>query len=510
MLREASASPALNWNERIYNECYLPNTEAEIKIGGSIEKVNNFNYISFNIGPTLSGWMIRNHIETYRKIRQAATKTTNAIALPYNHTILPLDREENLKTQIAWGITEYRMRFGKEPAAMWLPECAVSSRVIRELIENGIKYLILASGQARAVRDIGESKWEDVSDGTIDVRRPYRVFEKNGYIDVLFSCKELAGDISFNRMLDKPSELADKMEKIMGENGLPEVVLPVATDGETFGHHHKGAEKGLAYLLKSELPSRGIRVCSIQDYFKEAQVKRQVMLKDNSSWSCSHGIERWRSACGCGAREGGSDLEWRKPLRDAVGMLGEKAIELFNERASGYFTVSPWDAVREFGAVLVNNSKREEFHEKCASDSMKGSIEIDMLMEFIYFTFYSFTSCGWFFDSLDRPEPAQVLSFALKSMELAKDMWGVDLESDFFSILSKYPGAEKVWANVKSRRFDPEDLARDMLEIYSLTGIRKSLKGFWYMKVIHHDSEIMVEMKNRRTNEKIEILQEEL
>ena len=498
---QQTAYPADNWNQRIFYECYLPNTLARITSPVGIkEEVNNFELISFNIGPTLSTWMAENYNETYRKILEADKLHHNAIALPYNHTILPLDDEIISDVQIEWGIKEFQMRYGRYPSSMWLPECAVSYRVVEKLIDKGMKFLVLTRFQAKEIKRLHGKHWQDVSDGSLDVRRPYRLFTEAevGYIDVFFSHHELSMDISFNKVLNNTTECANRIEKVFGKKYSEDTLVTIVTDGETFGHHHSGGEKGLAYLLKYELPSRGINVSTFEKYLSEYPVEWEVKIKDNSSWSCAHGIERWRSDCGCG-KEDGSDLKWRKPLRDAISFLGQKVIEFFDERAAKYFKVAKWDAVNNYGEVLSNISKLNNFHENFVAEEYKNSVEVNKVLQLIHFSFYSWTSCGWFFGALSRLEPIQNLSFALRAMELLKELWGADIENDFYNILNQHQDANYVWNNlVKNQRVSPEKLAQDFKEMYKNTGIEKNRLGDWFLEVVDGGK---VRMENLRTKE---------
>ncbi len=497
MERQETASPADNWNERIYHECYLPNTEAIIKSPeGYYEEVNNFEYISFDMGPTLSNWLAENYIDTYRSIVEADWKENNAIAVPYNHTILPLDNGIIRHAQIAWGIQEFEMRYKRFPAGMWLPECAVSYEVAEDLVKAGMKFLILTQGQAKSVKRLYGRHLYYVSGDKLDIRHPYRLETGAGYIDVFFSHNELSTDISFKRLLENPVECANRIERIFGEKHSEDLLVTIVTDGETFGHHQKGTEKGLAYLLKYELPSRGIEVTTFEKYLREHTVGWGVRIKDNTSWSCYHGIERWKSDCGCGAEEG-SDLEWRKPLRESLTWLSERIIEIYMEKGKKYFINSPWDAVNNYGRVLTDCSKIKEFHCNYVNDEYRHNIEVNKIMELIHFSFYMFTSCGWFFGSLSRIEPVQNLSFALRAIELVKELWNIDLEKEFCDKLNEYPDARYVWNGiVKNRRVKPEEIAKDFWEVYRYTGINRNKRGDWHLEMIEEEK---VKMENCRT-----------
>ncbi|MBN2407633.1 MAG: DUF3536 domain-containing protein [Elusimicrobia bacterium] len=500
--RQESAFPANNWNERIFNECYLHNARAVItNPSGENEEINNYEYISFNIGPTLASWIAETHIDTFRKILQADWKNNNAIALPYNHTILPLDKEHIRKIQIAWGIQEFQMRYKRYPEGMWLPECAVNGDVVRDLIKSGIKFIVLTPEQAESVKRMFGKHTYTTQEKPLDIRQPYRIFMEEGYIDVFFSHHELAVDISFRKMLDNPAALADNIEKAFGTKTSENMVLTIVTDGETFGHHHKGAEKGLARLLKYELPARGIEISTYSKYLQENSVKWMVNLRENSSWSCPHGVKRWHDDCGCGADEK-SDLKWRAPLRNSLNWLADRVIELFDERCPKYFKVPLWEAVRNYGQVPANYSKLQEFHNNYVNDGYKGSVEVNKIMEIINYTCYMFTSCGWFFGSISRLEPVQNLSYALIVIDTVQEMWGVELMTGFCDILYAYPEAVYIWnAVVKNRRVPLEKMAEDFLAGYRQTGIRRNMWGNWYYEVIREGSEDRVLMENSRTGQ---------
>ncbi|MFW6133959.1 MAG: DUF3536 domain-containing protein [Elusimicrobiota bacterium] len=500
---QESAYPADNWNERIYHECYLPNTRAEIKSPqGELDLVNNFEYISFNVGPTLSSWLAENYIKTYEKILSADWMRNTAVAMPYNHTILPLDINEIRKIQIKWGIKEFEMRYKRYPKGMWLPECAVNKQVIKDLIEEEIKFIVLTRGQAESISRLHGRKYYDISDNALDVRRPYRFFIEDGrHIDIFFSHHELSVDISFNNLLNNPVELANRIEKIFGHKHSEDMVVTIATDGETFGHHHKGSEKGLAYLLKYELPSRGIEVSNFEKYLKKYPPNWEVKIKENSSWSCYHGLERWKSSCGCGAEEG-KDLEWRKPLRESITWLGQRAVEFIKEKKDTYFNDSGWEGVYDCGKALSNLYKSEKFQQDYVKPEFENSIEVKKFMELIYFTCYMFTSCGWFFGSFFRFEPVQNLSFSLKVIELLREVWNMDLEEGFVQKLNSHPDSVYVWNGlVKNRKVGPEKIADKLKSIYQQTGIRKGKNGYWYIDINEKDSKPAVKMEHIRTGE---------
>ncbi len=499
--KQAGASPADNWNERILNECYMPNTEARIN---ESETANNYELISFNMGPTLSGWMAENYIDIYKKIISADNLSGGAAALPYNHTILPLDNEFIRKIQISWGIQHFELNYSRQPEGMWLPECAVNYDVIDDLVKAGIKYIFLTPGQAEAIKRINGYHWYDVSDGSIDVRRPYRLFSHSGYLDVFFSNQELAVDFSFRKILDNPAGAAEKIEKMFGHKHAENLVLSIVTDGETFGHHHKGAEIGLVKLIKEELPARGIKTVMPSDYIRGRKLECEVKIKNNSSWSCVHGVKRWMEDCGCGT-EDGSNLKWRKPLREAIDWLGKTIIDIFVEKSAGFFNIPVLEAASNFGRVISNPSMLSDFHNKFVRDEFRNSITVNKAIELMHFTCYMFTSCGWFFGNLKRLEPAQNISVALRAIEILKDLWGLDLEPEFYAKLNQHEDAKFVWDNmVIKRKKEPYAIAEEFMNIYKFTGIKCDHRGYWQMEIVDKNPSKKIKMQNSKTGEVFE------
>ena len=499
---QKSSSPAGNWNERIYHECYLPNTAAVIKNPeGQEETVNNFEYMSFDIGPTLSNWMAEKYIATYSSILAADWKNNNAMTLPYNHTILPLDTPQRRHAQIAWGIEEFTVRFKRKPEGMWLPECAVNYDTAEDLVRAGIKYIVLTPGQAVSFKRLYGKQQYYISDTRLDIRRPYRLKTWAGYLDVFFANEELGVDISFRKALDDPVKFADNIEKAFGSKHSEDLVITIVTDGETFGHHQKGTEKGLAYLLKYELPRRGIEVTNFSEYLNEHPPGWAVRLKDDSSWSCSHGIERWRSACGCGAEEG-SDLDWRKPLREALSVLSDDIMALYIEKTEGLFKIGPVEALNDYGEVLTDCSRAHEFRKRHLREECYVDNDLLMIMEMLYSSFYMFTSCGWFFGSLSRLEPIQNLSFALRAIQIARELWDVDFEMEFVEKLKEYEGAFYIWNGVvKNRYMSPEQLAREYVKVYIYTGASRDKWGDWYITASRDGALIKIALEHIRTGQ---------
>ena len=280
---EPSAHPFHDWNERVYAECYQPNSavhivDAETKLE---QIVNNYAHISFDFGPTLLSWLERQHPETYARIIAADVESAakhgghgNALAQAYNHTILPLSNERDQRTQIRWGLADFRYRFGREAEAMWLAETACNDDVLGLLIDEGLRFVILAPQQAERVRsrtgipagpDHAEGasedrEWHDVAGGKIDTSIAYRYFHRDGSgrsIAVFFYDQDLARGIAFEQALASSASLVDWLAGAATRNGRAGSLVNVATDGESYGHHHKFGDLCLAYALETDAPARG-------------------------------------------------------------------------------------------------------------------------------------------------------------------------------------------------------------------------------------------------------------
>ncbi|MEL7521654.1 MAG: DUF3536 domain-containing protein, partial [Cyanobacteria bacterium J06553_1] len=374
--RQPSAAPFHDWNERILHESYRPNAFARIlNDRGEVTRiVNNYEHISFNIGPTLLNWLERHDVETYQRILDADRVSCdrnaghgNAIAQVYNHVILPLANHRDKVTQVRWGIADFQHRFGRQPEGMWLAETAVDQETLEVLTNEGIQFIVLAPSQAARCRRFnkqdGFDTWQDVTSGQIDTTRPYRCFvseQANGrnYIDIFFYDGPISGDMGFDDILRTSEHFADRLSLAIRPWQLSEAEIPsaddpndpwrksqlisVATDGETFGHHRKGAEKALAYALTHEFPARGWQVTSYAHYLSLRSPTWEVQLKPVTAWSCSHGVDRWQHDCGCGGG-GGWQQQWRAPLRTSLDWLRDRLKVIFEKKSIDLLR-DPWAA----------------------------------------------------------------------------------------------------------------------------------------------------------------------
>jgi len=486
--RQASASPAHDWNERIYHECYRPNAFARIlnDRGEVTGIVNNYEYLSFNIGPTLMSWLSRYDSVVYQRIIEADRKSCqrlnghgNAIAQVYNHIILPLANEQDKYTQIRWGIADFRSRFDRAPEGMWLAETAVDYATLEVLVAEGIRFIVLAPSQAERCRQLpgaenADPEWHEVGGGQIDPTRPYRCYLKpemrlmnthqlsplsshhlsrshphnspattanTPYIDIFFYDGPISRDMGFNEVLSNSHHFAGRLGQAVRGDHRQAQLISVATDGETFGHHKHSTEKCLAYAFTEEFPRRGWTVTNFAHYLSQNPSAWEVELKPVTAWSCSHGVDRWQDDCGCGG--GGEwNQKWRRPLRDTLNWLRDQLIPIYEEAGRKLFA-DPWAARDEYIDVIGDRSQAtvDKFLSKHQVHILDRTEQIDALrlLEMQRHALLMFTSCGWFFEEVSRPEGVQILRYAARAVELAGEVTGVQLEKELIDRLSLVP-----------------------------------------------------------------------
>jgi alpha-amylase/alpha-mannosidase (GH57 family) len=471
--RQPGAAPFHNWNERIHHECYRPNAFARVlnDRGELVGIVNNYEYLSFNIGPTLMSWLERHDVEVYQQILEADRKSSdrlnghgNAIAQVYNHIIMPLANDRDKYTQIRWGKEDFRSRFGRDPEGMWLAETAVDYATLQALVDEGIRFIVLAPSQAQRCRllptkDNPNPEWHEVGGNQIDPTRPYRCFLKESdsslvidplsdegqmtndrpYIDIFFYDGPISRDMGFSDVLFNSSHLAGRIGSAVRGDHRPAQLISVGTDGETFGHHKGGTEKTLAYAFTKEFPHWGWTVTNFAHYLSLNTPTWEVELKPVTAWSCAHGVDRWQDDCGCGG--GGTwHQKWRRPLRDALNWLRDRLIVVYEEHGKLFFR-DPWQARDEYIQVIRDRSPENvsRFLSRHQTHKLTSAEQVDALrlLEMQRHALLMFTSCGWFFEELSRPEGTQILRYAARALELAGDVAGVQLELGFVKRLNQ-------------------------------------------------------------------------
>lgn len=448
--QQDSAYPYHDWNERITHECYGPNGFSRILDADDtiINIVNNYERISFNFGPTLLQWMEIYAPDAYRAVITADENSRllfgghgSAIAQVYNHIIMPLANRRDKETQVKWGICDFEKRFGRKPEGMWLAETAVDLETLEVLSENGITFTILAPRQASAVIHADGTR-TDVSGEKIDTRKPYLCKLKNGNtFSLFFYDGNISQDIAFKGLLDNGKEFARRLTET-GDPGYDHLIH-VATDGESYGHHHRHGDMALAYCLDVIEHSPEVELINYGYFLEKFPATEFVEIFENSSWSCVHGVERWRSDCGCcSGMNSGWHQKWRAPLRDALDGLRNNLISVFEKEISRYVK-SPWDARNDYISVINDRSEAsvDAFLTKwCGSVPENGhKTRVIRMFEMQRHALLMYTSCGWFFDEISGIETTQILQYADRAIQLAESESSIVLEKDFLNKLMEAP-----------------------------------------------------------------------
>ncbi len=446
-----SAYPYHDWNERISAECYGPNSASRILDGeGRIQKiVNNYSRISFNIGPTLMTWFAAKAPDVYRAILAADQESQkcfsghgSAMAQAYSHMIVPLANSRDKATQVIWGIRDFEYRFGRAPEGMWLPETAVDLETLDILAQHGIRYTVLSPYQAWRVRAIGARNWRDTSGGRIDPSVAYRVRLRYGrWINVFFYDGPISRGVAFEGLLASGERFADRLLGVFSDGRDGPQLVHIATDGETYGHHHPYGDMALAYALNHIEANNSAKLTNYAEFLEKYPPLHEVRIYEKSSWSCPHGVERWRSNCGCNSgMHSDWDQEWRAPLREALDWLRDTINASFPRKAKEFFK-DPWGARDHYIDVILGRSKEstQKFLDEHAKAplSQQQSIQALKLMELQRHLMLMYTSCGWFFDELSGIETVQVIQYAGRAIQLAEEIFKQPYESRFFELLEK-------------------------------------------------------------------------
>ncbi len=445
-----SAYPYHDWNERITAECYAPNTasrnlDGEGRIMGI---VSNYARISFNFGPTLLSWMEKFSPETYRAILAADRQSMvwrsghgAALAQVYNHIIMPLANSRDKRTQVLWGIKDFEHRFQRFPEGMWLAETAVDTETLEVLAEAGIRFTILAPHQAGRVRRIAGGRWKDVSGSLIDPSRAYLCRLPSGRsISIFFYDGPISQAVAFEKLLSSGEEFAARLMSGFSSHRNHTQLVHIATDGETYGHHHHFGEMALGHAL-DHIEGNGLsRLTNYGEFLELHPATHEVRIVENSSWSCMHGIERWRSDCGCNSGgNGGWNQQWRLPLRDAMDQLGAQLADRYEHVMAGHLK-DPWAARDEYIHVLLDRSVENvaaflQKHSLRPLDEDAGVVVLSLL-EMQRHAMLMYTSCGWFFDELSGLETVQILQYAGRAIQLAERSGTLGIEDGFMERLA--------------------------------------------------------------------------
>jgi hypothetical protein len=471
---QGSAHPYRDWNERITAECYRPNTAARVvdSAGGIIQIVDNYERMSFNVGPTLMSWLEDFAPDVHAAVIEADRASVkrfgghgSAMAQVYNHIIMPLASMRDRATQVRWGIAEFKRRFGRAPEGMWLAECAVDTPSLEALAAEGIQFTVLAPYQARAWRPPGGT-WRTTP---VDPCRAYRYALPSGKsIDLFFYDGATAQAVAFERLLADGHQIIARMTNRTPAEDQKPTLCHIATDGETYGHHHRYGDMALAWALSQvEQGWNGTRLTNYAEFRAEVPATWEVQLAENTSWSCAHGVARWREDCGCnsGGRPGWNQ-KWRTPLRDAFDYLRDRAYHAIDEIGSQLFH-DPWAARDGYIEVVLGRDRasRDAFLEKHGK-GLTGDDRVRALslMEMARHAMLMYTSCGWFFDELSGIETVQCMQYALRAAELLESVGGGSVEEAVIeriaaakSNLDDEGDGRRVWERrVRPARITPE------------------------------------------------------
>jgi alpha-amylase/alpha-mannosidase (GH57 family) len=475
---QESAAPFHDWNERINQECYAPNAAARVlDTEGLIVKIrNNYNRISFNFGPTLLSWLEEHDPETYHLLLKADLRSRelfgghgNALAQVHGHLIMPLCNHRDKITQVQWGIRDFEHRFGRYPEGMWLAETAVDIESLEVLAAHGIAFTVLAPRQAKALRKLGtDTTWSPVNTDTLDTTRPYWCNLPSGRrIALYFYHGGISQGVAFEGLLNNGKAFAGRLMSGFRDDQSVQLVH-IATDGESYGHHHRFGEMALADALNYIEEASPAKLTNYGQFLALFPPEWEIQIHENSSWSCVHGVERWRSNCGCNSGKPGWHQEWRGPLRSTLNWLRDQLTQPFEKEMSN-LTQDPWLTRNHYIDVLLNRSDAEiaRFIAKTCKRKLSEKEEVHLLrlLEMQRHCILMFTSCGWFFDEISGIETNQILQYALRAMDYAEDIFGIKLHHEFEERLSLAPsnvlknGAISYLTNVVPTRVSLKNVA---------------------------------------------------
>lgn len=468
-----TAAPFHDWNERINFECYAPNTAARILDSQDfINKiVNNYSYISFNFGATLLSWLERTDPDTYKGILEADKASLekmnghgSAIAQVYSHLIMPLANRPDKETQVIWGIRDFEYRFKRKPEGMWLAETAVDLETLEILAAHDIQFTILAPRQAKNIKALDAKDWKSVNEATLDTRLPYLCKLPSGKsITLFFYNATIARGVAFEGLLNNGRNFAMRLLSGFSDTEEPQLVH-IATDGESYGHHHRYGEMALADCLSYIEEENLATITNYGAYLEQFPPTMECQIHEASSWSCVHGVERWRANCGCnsGGHPGWTQA-WRAPLRETLDWLRDKLIPIYEQEAAKYVK-DVWTARNDYIQVVLMRSNRAvtSFIQQHAIRELSEEEKITVLrlMEMQRQAILMYTSCGWFFDEISGIETNQILQYANRAIYYANQISNINLHDEFVKRLEKAPsnvyenGAASYKQNVAPARVD--------------------------------------------------------
>lgn len=447
-----SAHPYHDWNERIAAECYAPNGFARIldNAGNIIRLVNNYARTSFDFGPTLLAWLEHQAPDVYeailvadRESRERFSGHGSAIAQCYNHIVMPLASRADKLTQVVWGLKDFEIRFGRAAEGMWLPETAIDVETLEILAAQGVRFTILSPRQAARIRRAGESAWQEIGGGVLDVSQPYRhPLPSGASIDIFFFDAEIAQQVAFGTLLTRGEDFADRLLAGFRARGGPQLVH-IANDGESYGHHKPHGDMALASALERIETSNRARLTNYGEFLERHPPEWEVETRPNTSWTCPAGVERWRSSCSCCKSRPQANTSWKAPLRAAFNRLREAAQHVYDQQAPALLN-DPTAALHDYIRAMIDRSPpgQATFIRAHATRNLSEDelIHVRKLLEMQRHAQLMFSSCGWHFDGLDRIETVQVVTFAGRVVQLIEELYGFGIEGEFLEQLAMAKG----------------------------------------------------------------------
>ena len=442
-----SAAPYHDWNERVSAECYEPNSASRILDDEDrITAIsNNYARMSFNFGPTLLSWLDQHSPAVYRAIRRADASSRerfgghgSAMAQAYNHAILPLSTPSSKRLQVLWGVRDFEYRFGRRPEGMWLPETAVDLPTLETLAEHGIVFTVLSPFQAARCRRIGSIHWEDARGGRIDPTHPYVQRLPSGRtIAIFFYDGGLSRAVAFEGLLHRGESFAARLVDAAPEE--PGRLAHIATDGESYGHHHRHGDMALAYALDAIDRRDDAALTNYGEFLERFPPEHEVDILERTAWSCAHGIGRWERDCGCHTGGGASwNQAWRAGLRSALDALRDQADATYRQLAPDVFR-DPDAALDDYVELILDRGPDSvsSFMQRHGRGRSTDSVTVRRLklLELRRHAELMYTSCGWFFSDLSGIETLQVLRYAGRVVQLVEDLTEEPAEGPFLKRL---------------------------------------------------------------------------
>ncbi len=536
-----SALPFHDWNERICKECYNPNSVSKIVDNRNriLDVVNNYEKMSFNFGPTLLSWMEIYAPLTYERIIKADIESVsehnghgNAIAQVYNHIIMPLANYHDKETQVKWGIKDFEYRFGRKPEGMWLAETAVDDETLLVLANNGIKFTILSPYQAAKIKRESDKDWTDVSWGNIDPARSYRYYiksEPGKYIDLFFYDGAISKSVAFDELLKDGNRFIKRLKEGVSDWRDYPQLINIATDGESYGHHTKFGDMALSYVLKIKAQDECFNITNYGEYLDKYRSDYVVEIKQSSSWSCFHGVGRWKEDCGCSTGgHPGWNQKWRKPLRNALDYLRDELIKIFEKEGPKYFKYDVWEVRNRYIDVILDRNEmnvkafqNDNFKPELSDNEKVKAME---LLEIQRQAMLMYTSCGWFFSEISGIETVQIMKYAARAIQLAARFTDKNIEESFKNILSEAKSNLNEYGSGKDiyERFVKPSVitVKQIATLWALTSLYQdfedeenvycyTIKKLAYKKVSKGNSNLVIghiEVKSRITLQKANVM----